>query len=182
MEMLLDGLISLVAIGVLVAYAWSVKAHFFSEVMAPGARAIAAMVVITAAVYFYLTWFQSQPPLAALAGLVVMLAGAALFAITIRASRAARLRFVFDDAHPHTLLNEGPYRYVRHPFYVSYCLFWMGWALSTWSAWALINIAIMLVLYVRAAQVEERKFAQSPLGADYAAYRGRVGFFIPRLG
>lgn len=181
-ETLMDGVISVVAAAVLIAYAWSVKAHFFSEVMAPGARAIAFMVPTTAVVFSYFVWFETQPLGAQLVGLAVMLGSAALFVAAIKASRSARLRFIFDDKQPHTLLNEGPYRHVRHPFYVSYCLFWIGWGLATWSPWSLINIGVLLVLYVNAAQMEERKFSASPLGAQYGEYQRRVGFFVPRIG
>jgi protein-S-isoprenylcysteine O-methyltransferase Ste14 len=38
---------------------------------------------------------------------------------------------------------------------------------------------IMLALYARAAILEERKFADSALKAEYRDYRSRTGFFLP---
>lgn len=181
MEPVLDGLISIVALVVLACYAWSTRSHFVSDSMTPGASLIAGSVVVSGVLFLFLTWYETQPLAAQIVGLLIQLFSLALFFAAIRASRAARLRFVFDPEQPHSLVTEGPYGLVRHPFYVSYSIFWIGWAIATWSAWSLISLALLLTLYVRAAMMEERNFAASPLAEDYAAYRQRVGFFVPWL-
>ena len=182
MEWVLDGLITLVAALVVGAYTWSVRHHFSSEIMPSGARVVAAAVTGSTIIMLALTWLVDQPVLAQIAGLAVQLFSVCIFYAAIMASRKARLRFVFDPAHPHSLVEEGPYRLVRHPFYLSYLIFWFGWALATWSALAAPFVILLVWLYIKAARFEERNFEASPLSPDYAAYKTRTGFFLPKLG
>lgn len=104
-----------------------------------------------------------------------------LFAWTVRATRKTPPTMAFDTDEPFFLLNHGPYRYVRHPFYVSYLLFWIGTALATPSLLSWAAPLVMLLVYWNAARREERKFANSNLAAAYQTYRARAGMFIPRL-
>ncbi|WP_052715639.1 methyltransferase family protein [Devosia chinhatensis] len=182
MELVFDILVTLVGGAVVGAYIWSVRNHFKSDIMPPGARVIAAGVTTSTILMLVLTWFTTQPQLAQVVGLVIQLFSVWIFVAAIQASRKARLRFVFDPEHPHSLVEQGPYRLVRHPFYVSYSIFWFGWAVATWSIWAVPSVVILLWLYIAAARQEEQNFAASPLSEQYRAYRSRTGFFLPRLG
>lgn len=131
---------------------------------------------------FFLLWALPQPLWAQGFGLLLQLVSFALFWAAIRASRQRQLRLAFDPGNPRSFVDIGPYRYVRHPFYVSYIILWSGWAISTFSPWALLSLAIMVGIYIYAARDEERKFSLTEMAGDYAAYRRRVGFFFPRLG
>ena len=179
---MMDGLVTLVGLAVVAGYTWSLRGHFVSETMPRGARVISAAVTLSTVLFVLLTWFAVQPVWAQAIGVVLQLAGAALFVAAVRASRKARLHFAFTPEKPQGLVETGPYRYVRHPFYVSYIIFWSGWALATWSILSLISVVILVALYVIAARREEDSFADTPLAADYAAYRTKAGFFWPRLG
>jgi protein-S-isoprenylcysteine O-methyltransferase Ste14 len=83
---------------------------------------------------------------------------------------------------PPALCDAGPYRYVRHPFYLSYMVAFLGVAVAfpslVVSAVCLLNIG----LFVYMGLDDERVLLASSLGADYRAYRGRVGMFVPRFG
>ena len=182
MEFVFDGLVTLVGISVVAAYIWSVRNHFVSDAMPSGARIIAAAVTTSLVVMLALTWLISQPLPAQVLGLAIQLFSVWIFYAAIQASRKARLRFIFDPEHPHSLVKDGPYRLVRHPFYVSYSIFWFGWAVATWSIWAIPCVIILIWLYVSAAQFEERNFEASPLSSDYLDYKARTGFFLPKLG
>lgn len=181
MDLVLDIAVSALSVGVVGLYSWSLRGHFASEKMPPGALLISGVVTVTAMLFLFLTWTLPQPAWAQVAGLTLEVAATALFFAAIKASRQARLRFAFDDVHPHSLVTEGPYGYVRHPFYVSYILFWIGWALAVSSLWAVLPVLILVALYIVAARTEEKNFARTPLAVDYAAYAARVGFFWPRL-
>ncbi|WIY53746.1 isoprenylcysteine carboxylmethyltransferase family protein [Devosia sp. YIM 151766] len=182
METLFDGLVTLTGMAVVGAYIWSVRNHFQSDAMPPGARIIAAAVTASTIIMLALTWLSTQPILAQVVGLMIQLFSVWIFCAAIMASRQARLRFVFDPEHPHSLVDQGPYRLVRHPFYVSYSIFWFGWAMASWSLLAIPSVVILLWLYIAAARMEESHFEASPLSADYAAYKLRTGFFLPKLG
>jgi protein-S-isoprenylcysteine O-methyltransferase Ste14 len=181
MELFFDLVISAVSIAVVVQYAWALRAHFSSKTVPDGTKLITVTVVVTTLVYTGLVWLVTQPLWAQLTGLVIELLSLALFWAAISASRQARLRLAFDAENPDSLVSEGPYRFIRHPFYTSYLIFWIGWAIATWSAWALLPLAALVAIYVAAARGEEQKFARSPLAQKYAEYRTRTGFFWPRL-
>lgn len=181
-ELILDGIIAAVSIGVIAQYAWSLKAHFTSPKMPDGAKIISLAVALTGVLYMLALWFFSQPPAAQIAGLLIQLSSVALFWWAISASKKARLRFAFDKEAPASLLQEGPYAHVRHPFYTSYILFWTGWAIATWTLWAAPPLVFLIAVYVRAARDEENSFSSTAFAAAYADYRKRAGLFWPKLG
>jgi protein-S-isoprenylcysteine O-methyltransferase Ste14 len=81
----------------------------------------------------------------------------------------------------HTLVTNGPYRWVRHPFYI--VVFLWGLALSLLSAnWllAFCTIAAVTMLIIR-SKVEEAKLEER-FGDEYRAYVERTGKFFPRIG
>jgi protein-S-isoprenylcysteine O-methyltransferase Ste14 len=180
MDLILDLIVTVVSLSVIVQYSWSLKAHFNSPKMPTGTVVISVVVLTTAAIYTALLWIESQPALATLVGLVLEGLALWLFWAAIRASRAARLKMAFDVQNPHGLVTTGPYRYLRHPFYTSYLIFWVGWAIATWSLWSVLPLAVIVVIYVTAALGEERKFSRTAMAADYDAYRQRTGFFWPK--
>lgn len=182
LEVILDVLISVVGVGMVGAYTWSGRGHFSSDKMPRGAMLISAVVIVTTILFLYLTWMQVQPLPMQVVGLLAMTFSGWLFWQTIAASRAARLRLAFDEEGPRGLVTDGPYRFVRHPFYTSYVIFWAGWTLALWDLVAVFPFAILVVIYVFAARMEERLFAGTPMAAEYESYRSRTGFFWPKLG
>ena len=115
----------------------------------------------------------------AVIGAILLVVSQWLFRSAITAMRAAPLSLAFSNDAPAFLLQRGPYRRVRHPFYTAYALSWLAAAALTWSGVASVVFLIMTALYVTAAVQEERKFLRSTLAADYRAYRQRTGMFVP---
>jgi protein-S-isoprenylcysteine O-methyltransferase Ste14 len=181
MDLFLDVLVLVVSLGIVAQHVWALRGHFTSEKMAPRAMLVSATVTLTTLLYSAMIWFWLQPAWAAVAGLVVELASLLLFWAAIKASAAARLRFAFDDDKPRTLVTIGPYKVVRHPFYTSYLLFWIGWALATWSLWSVLPVVALAAMYVVAARFEEGLFAETALAGDYEAYKRRAGLFWPKF-
>ena len=181
MQFLIDFILTAVSIFVLLANLWAVRRHFSSPKTPPQAALLMVAIVLSSVLLLILTWAVEQPPAAQLCGVAVELFSAYLFGAAVMASRTARLRFAFDPAQPHGLLQSGPYRFVRHPFYTSYLLLWTGWSIAVWSPFAIIVPPVFLIIYWRAARMEERNFAASALAEPYEEYRKRVGFFFPRL-
>jgi protein-S-isoprenylcysteine O-methyltransferase Ste14 len=182
MSVALASLVTIVSLATLAQHAWAYRGHFASEVMPPGALLLTLVVLGAAAANLWALWTGPLFVPAMLGGLAVELASICLFWLTIAASRAAGLRLAFDPSLPRSVLRQGPYRVVRHPFYTSYILFWIGWTIATWSVWSLPPLVAMLVIYVLAAQGEEGNFARSPHAAEYDAYRRQAGMFWPRPG
>jgi protein-S-isoprenylcysteine O-methyltransferase Ste14 len=181
MQMFFDAVISVVAIATIAQYSWSLRAHFASSKMPPGALGLSAIVLLSLVVYLYLQWMIEQPVAAQIAGLLLQALSLVLFWAAIFASREARLLAAFDEKHPHGLVSVGPYRLVRHPFYLSYLIFWTGCAIATWHPLAAVPLAVIVYTYVMAALGEERKFANSPLAEQYRDYKARTGFLWPKI-
>lgn len=157
------------------------KGHFRSKGMPAGANLVSASVILTLALFLLLLWLDETPVAALLVALALEAASLWLFLRTVAASRNRALHFAFDPDNPVSLVTSGPYRFVRHPFYTSYILFWGGFALGTWSLWAIPVLAVMVALYAVAASGEERKFLATEMATEYADYRARTGMFFPRL-
>ncbi len=107
-------------------------------------------------------------------------AALALFWWAVRVNRAQPLSLAYSQDEPRHLVTDGPYRWIRHPFYASYTVAWLAAPLATGHYLLLLTVAWMLMLYVRAALHEEAKFAASGLGGAYAAYQRRAGLLWPR--
>lgn len=181
MQLFFDAIISAAGLAIIAQYTWSMRAHFASSKMPVGAMALSALVIVSLVIYLYLQWMFEQPVLAQIAGLLLEAASLALFWAAIFASREAKLLLAFDEKHPHGLVSIGPYKIVRHPFYLSYLIFWTGWAVATWHVLAVPALALIFWVYVVAALGEERKFAASPLADAYREYKARVGFLWPKI-
>jgi protein-S-isoprenylcysteine O-methyltransferase Ste14 len=92
-----------------------------------------------------------------------------------------RFGLAWGERVPEELCERGPYRFIRHPLYLSYLLAYVAAliALPHWSTTLLV--LANAVLWTMAARSDERRIADSSLADSYAAYRQRAGMFLPRL-
>jgi protein-S-isoprenylcysteine O-methyltransferase Ste14 len=80
----------------------------------------------------------------------------------------------------HSLVTDGPYRFVRHPFYLSGLLGVIGAGLIM-ANWFMFLMAVVPGAFIAArTPIEERKLVER-FGAEYEEYQRRVGQFFPRL-
>lgn len=80
-----------------------------------------------------------------------------------------------------TLVTSGPYRFVRHPFYVTAaCLFTGAFLLS--ANWIILasGACVLTMLVLRTAKEEQMLVAK--FGDAYRDYMHRTGRFLPRVG
>ncbi len=115
------------------------------------------------------------------AGSLGLLASLALFEWSVRATGTVFFSWAMSRDTPQVLFEGGPYAYVRNPFYSSYLLAYVSAAVALQTVTSLIIVAVMVFLFWNVARFEERKFAESPVAEQYAAYRQRAGRFLPRL-
>jgi protein-S-isoprenylcysteine O-methyltransferase Ste14 len=114
------------------------------------------------------------------AGVVAGAAGGLLILWTM-STLGSNLTDTVVTREKHTLVTNGPYRWVRHPFYDSVAL-WLA-ALSFAAAnWYLLagGMATVGLLVARTAAEEERLVAR--FGESYRSYMNRTGRFLPRVG
>lgn len=125
---------------------------------------------------------RTQLGLRSAAALALMIGSQLLFWRAMKAFGPRRPSIAFSPGAPEALVASGPYRYVRHPFYLAYTLFWLGGLIAV-PHWPLaLGVAVICTLYYRAAALEEKVIAESPLGDQYAAYKKTAGMFLPRVG
>jgi protein-S-isoprenylcysteine O-methyltransferase Ste14 len=79
-----------------------------------------------------------------------------------------------------TLVTSGPYRFVRHPFYVNVALAFGSLSLVTRSWWFVVWIGLALALLAVRTRREEANL-EARFGDAWRAYAARTGRFVPRL-
>ena len=119
------------------------------------------------------------PP--ALCGAVLALGSVTLYEWTRRTVVDRNFYVGLAGEVPPALCEIGPYRYVRHPFYLGYMVAFLGVALAFPSMIVAGVCLINVGLFVYMALDDERVLLASPLGADYKSYKTRVGMFLPRI-
>jgi len=78
------------------------------------------------------------------------------------------------------LVTHGPYRWVRHPFYVTAALLMASVTLLT-ANW-LIGVSSVLVLALLALRTpKEEQMLIERFGQEYRDYMARTGRFVPRI-
>lgn len=79
-----------------------------------------------------------------------------------------------------SLVTHGPYRWVRHPFYLAFAMAVIANSLITASGFLLLTGTAALFAIVARTSVEERKLIDR-FGGDYLDYMQRTGRFLPRF-
>ena len=118
-------------------------------------------------------WSPSWTPAAALAVVVSALG----YALPVWAMAANRFygRFVrIQTERGHTVVDTGPYRYVRHPGYAGMIVFMLATALALESLWALIPAALVAAVLVIRTALEDRTLLEELPG--YREYAQRVHY------
>ncbi len=80
----------------------------------------------------------------------------------------------------HTLVTQGPYRWVRHPFYDAMALLILGIALISANWFVLVTGAIVFFLLAIRVRTEEALLL-ARFGDAYRNYSERTGRFVPKL-
>jgi protein-S-isoprenylcysteine O-methyltransferase Ste14 len=126
---------------------------------------------------------RTCPGLPAWHGSATSVAGVALLAIGVLLATAgigALGRNLTAAPRPKpgaTLVERGPYRFVRHPMYAGAVLAAFGWALAVHGPLTLAYAAVLFAFFDAKARREERWLREEIPG--YAAYERRVRKLIP---
>lgn len=167
--------------GSFAGFVWATRWHFVLHGPLPaGMRAIIAL-SFAGAVWFAARVVLSGTGPGAPAAIVLMSVGLVLFIWAVKATRTHRLPIAFAGDQPAFIYRSGPFRYVRHPFYLSYILCWVATSLATRGAWSWVVPLVMGAIYFAVARQEEQKFSASSLSGSYDAYRKATAMFIPGL-
>jgi len=170
--------LTVLLIACLGSFAWGMR-YFFRHPAnwSRGMRVSQLCGTLFALLHLYAILFYNIFAGAIAAGLYV--SSLALFWWAIRANHSHPLSAAFLADLPQHLMDRGPYRFVRHPFYTSYLIAWCAGVVATGRLWLVPTLLVMMGIYWKASQAEERKFAHSELAAAYASYRAKTGRFLP---
>lgn len=106
-------------------------------------------------------------------------AGAVTLFVSVLRHLGKNLTDTVVTRREHTLVVTGPYRWVRHPFYVAYLLSIIATTLTAANAYfLLVGLPVFVLLYSRTRREEAELVAR--FGDDYRAYMQTTGRFFPR--
>ncbi len=104
-----------------------------------------------------------------------------LIGMTVGTHRIPLALWHQENDAPAEIVTWGPYAWVRHPFYTSFLLGFIGIVLVMphWSTLGLVIYA--LVSLTLTASREERRLSRSELGDSYRQYMAKTGRVWPTL-
>lgn len=79
------------------------------------------------------------------------------------------------------IITSGPFRFSRHPFYLSYTLIWTTSTLLFNSPALWITLIYLVVFYLSSAKSEEKAILSSEQADQYRTYCNETNMFIPRI-
>ena len=168
-------------------FTWGIAACFRREGPMPAGMGVIMLASVGCFAWFLGgqfagPWIGARSFIAANGAAAVLMAGAAaLFHWAVVVNRARPLTLAFSPDQPCFVQKNGPYAYVRHPFYLSYMVFWTGTAIASDGLAHWLAPVILALLYYRAASKEEAKFARSSVAREYKAYQSTTGMLLPLL-
>ncbi len=111
-------------------------------------------------------------------GILLLISGGILRQISFRSlGKYFRETVLIQDDHQ--VIQDGPYRWVRHPSYTGSLLAFIGigLALGSWLS-VIINVVTMSIVYAKRVKVEEKALCEK-IGQPYYDYISRSKRFIP---
>jgi len=97
----------------------------------------------------------------------------ALFWWGVATIRSQPLPLAFSKVLPQQVVTTGPYRILRHPFYVAYAATWLAGAIAINGIVPVGCCIYMVAQYIGAARAEHRMLLQGTLATSYADYLRR---------
>ena len=113
-------------------------------------------------------------------GVGIAALGGALLVWTLR-TLGMNLTDTVVTRRAHTLVTRGPYRWIRHPFYLAALLVTVGNSLAAANWFLFAAGCVAFILMAGRSRIEERKLLER-FGDSYRAYRERTGRFLPKPG
>jgi protein-S-isoprenylcysteine O-methyltransferase Ste14 len=178
------GFALLLSLTCLASFAWAIQVVFHR----PGGALPARMRWLTATGTLFGLWqlyaiASAVPrfPLLTLAGTLLFVLSLGLFWWTVAVTRREKFAIAFSEGQPARLITTGPYRLVRHPYYLSYLLAWLAGVLCAQAVELGITVLVMWQFYRLAISDEEAGIMAGPLSFDYAVYSSKTPAIIPRI-
>lgn len=118
------------------------------------------------------------PPVSGPAGVAMMAAGLALRAWSMRTLGAYYSR-ILRTTCDQDVVEDGPYRVIRHPGYLGSVMVWTGFAVTSGSAAVAVGVAALMGNAYRRRIAAEEAMLTGRFGSAYAEYSRRTKRLIP---
>ena len=128
--------------------------------------------------YYIFEHTQGENPWTIILACTVYMTGLLLFLWGI--NTAKELNFAFGGFSG-KIISSGPYRIMRHPFYVSYTLIWTTGTFLFNSPVLWITLIYLAAFYWSSAKSEEETILSSEMAREYESYCKETNMFIPRI-
>lgn len=132
-------------------------------------QVLAAMVVV----------FGGPHPFRSLVAITLILLCAALMLWSVLVMRLSRLRISPEPHRKAQLLEIGPYRFIRHPMYLSVLIFAFIFLVWGFNALRLVAWIVLLVDLIIKMRIEEQILADELPG--YTQYCERTSRLVPHI-
>jgi protein-S-isoprenylcysteine O-methyltransferase Ste14 len=127
----------------------------------------------------YIIWTRESAAWQAVVGAFLQMLSIFLFGWCIGTSGQNNLSLAFGVNSSKSLLTSGPYSLVRHPFYTSYIIFWIGSAVAATSILTAVLAAAMFTIYLFESRRED-KVLSTVFVEEFPRWRERTGSFFPK--
>lgn len=107
-------------------------------------------------------------------GIIMMILGDLIDLWAMAVNRWFAKAVAIQTERGHQVITTGPYRYVRHPGYVGWSIFWPGTPLILDSLWALVPALLSIVLMVIRTVLEDETLQKELPG--YTEYASNVKY------
>jgi len=110
-------------------------------------------------------------------GLIPLAVGMLLFAWARRAFRRHQTSLM-PWTPSSALVTDGPYSFSRNPIYLAFCVIYLGASLFFNSAYILVMLVVVFVLFDRTQIPREERYLEEKFGEEFTTYKARVRRWI----
>lgn len=138
---------------------------------------------VTAARFELVAQWQGLPDkLLVVPGVLLVLASMTTIGWTIGSHRVPLALWHQKNDTAVQIVNWGPYKYVRHPFYASFLMAQVAAFLVAPQIITAIGLVHAVVALSFTARREEARFLASTFGTEYRSYMAQTGRLMPGVG
>lgn len=128
---------------------------------------------------FFIFYSENYRIILVIAGFIVMLAGMG-FNLLVRRELGKNWVPLSKTTEGQELVTSGIYSKIRHPFYTSILILFLGVAVMAGNFYALLFFVLFIIsLMIRIKKEEEELI--SKFGDEYLRYKEEVGMLLPKL-
>jgi len=143
---------------------------------------LSALAVIAGRYGYFARWSGLPDDALSTAASLAVLGSMVMIGWTVGSHRVPLALWHQNDDAPASIVNWGPYKYVRHPFYVSFLVTQIGAFLAFPHIGTLGAFGYAVVALSLTARREEKRLLTSKLGDEYRIYMTKTGRLVPGVG